>query len=102
MSYCPGTLIISGRGRCAPRGPSCPARARPGSNALDGESGAVGVIKDIVRRDAVQVHILCGDLAFVGEPSDGLPVRQETALAVGDGNGADLAGLRAGQPGRQV
>ena len=67
-------------------------------DALDGEDGAVGIISDSPSVGfALQVHVLGGDLAVGGQlASAAAPAADEAALAVGDGDGVDVAHLAAG------
>ena len=60
-------------------------------DALDGVHGAVGVEQDIHAGFAVQVHVLGGDLAVLGQLLQQLLVGHEAALAVGDRDGEHVA-----------
>ena len=71
-------------------------------DAFHSPDGTVGVYVHVHAGDTVLVHILSDDLAVVSQLPNQLLTAQEPALAVGDGDGVNVAHLRPCQPRRAV
>ena len=69
-------------------------------DTLDRADGAVGIEGGIHGGNAAQIHVLGSDLAVCGKLLHQFLACDEATLAVGDGNGVDLAHLCACKPGR--